>query len=141
MRDFEDIRNQIVYIEVHANVRYTEDATLNGVEDVNGDMPCMKGSMWCPIIRIEDGKVINWPVGNTASIHYKVCDAGCYYLTDIDMKRLAIRENEYVPNDYLCHGGSGWGDYIIMSIDENGFIKNYTRPYIDESDWEAISDE
>ena len=43
---------------VEAGVRYWEDATVNGVEDENGDLiPCrFNGSdLWKPIIDIETG--------------------------------------------------------------------------------------
>jgi transcriptional regulator with PAS, ATPase and Fis domain len=39
------------------------------------------------------GRVLDWPKGTTAEVHYKVCDAGCYWLEDANGKRLK-RENE-----------------------------------------------
>jgi hypothetical protein len=87
---------------VEAGVRYWEDATVNGVEDENGELiPCRDGEYWCPIIDIDNGIITNWEKGVTAKIHYKVCDDGSYYLKDADHNTvLSITEN-YVP-DILC---------------------------------------
>ena len=60
---------------VKAGVRYYEDATVNGVEDTEGDLiPCKQGELWCPIIDIDSGVITNWKQGVKAEVHYKVCD-------------------------------------------------------------------
>lgn len=128
----------VTHIETRAGVRYWEDATVNGVEDEDGSLiPGKNGDHWCVRIRLEDGVVENWPDSTTADIHYKVCDDGEYWLTDADGRRLAYREG-YVPEDFLCHGDSGYGDYIIMSVGEGGKIARYTRPDIGMDDWESV---
>lgn len=72
-----------IYIEVEAEVRYWEDASVNGQEDTDGKlMPFRFGKKWCPIIRLDDGYIIGWPKGMTADVHYKVCDAGEYWLSE-----------------------------------------------------------
>lgn len=38
------------YIEVAAEVRYWEDATLNGEEDTDGQVPLRRGALWVPVI-------------------------------------------------------------------------------------------
>ena len=54
------------YIEVEAEVRYWEDATVNGQEDTTGTlMPFRFGDKWCPTIRLEDGWIVNWPEGHS----------------------------------------------------------------------------
>jgi hypothetical protein len=124
------------HILAEAGVRYWEDATVNGVEDEDGTLiPGRKGDLWCARINLETGKVEDWPEGTEASIHYKVCDAGEYWLTDAEGNRLAYREG-YVPNAFLCHGDNGFGDYIILNIGPDGSISDYKRPRID-SDWSA----
>ncbi|AYN94408.1 hypothetical protein EAW52_10780 [Pseudomonas sp. LTJR-52] len=121
----------IKYIEVSAEVRYWEDALVNGAEDVNGNLiPLKKGSLWCPVIRLEDGMVMDWPEGVEADIHYKVCDAGEYWLLDENLGRVAKWSGFYVPNDFLCHGDHGYGDYIIFKVSASGLINEWSRPQI-----------
>lgn len=129
----------VVYIEVDAGVRYWEDAKVNGIEDSNGTLiPFRNGDSWSPIIRLTDGYVNGWPEGTEADIHYKVCDAGQYWLLDADKKRIAKWSGCYVPNGILCHGGNGYGDYIIMKIGSLGFIKDWKQPLLDREHWEWV---
>lgn len=88
-----------------------------------------------PTIRLDDGNVMGWPEGVEADIHYKVCDAGEYWLLDDSMNRIAKWRDDYVPDDILCVGGSGFGDYIILKVAGDGKIKNWTAPALDESEW------
>jgi hypothetical protein len=127
------------HIEAEAGVRYWEDASVNGVQE-DGDAPTIpmrNGNAWCPRIRITDGVVEDWPAGTTAETHYKVCDQGFYWLTDATGTRLAKWDGHYVPSEFLCHGDSGYGDYIILSIDAEGRIANYEAPEIDADEWIA----
>jgi len=118
-------------LNVRARVRYYEDAIVNGVEDVLGDlMPCMYNGIWCPIINLDTGIIMNWTKGTTASTHYKVCDEGSYYLLEEDGTCVLSIEEDYVPK-ILCPKENGYGDYIIMDIDKNGQIANWT-PTIEE---------
>lgn len=118
------------FLVIEAGVRYWEDATVNGVSDDDGDLiPFRDGSVWRPTIDLDTGKVEHWPQGTTASIHYKVCDDGRYMLFDADRDQLAAIEG-YVP-EIMSPGGNGYGDYIIMDIDEGGVIANW-RVTLDE---------
>ena len=54
-------------------------------------------------------------------VHYKVCDEGEYTLLDKDNKEI-VSVQSYVPY-VLYPEDEAYGDYIIMSVDENGFIK------------------
>jgi len=115
---------EVVQLKVSAKVRYWEDGTVDGVEDTDGKLiPCRKGDNWEPIIILSTGQISNWNVGTTASVHYKVCDAGIYKLADETGKVVSEKEG-YVP-DCLSPGGNGYGDYIIMDIDAEGFIKDW----------------
>jgi len=120
---------------VKAGVRYYEDATVNGVEDTEGDLiPCKQGELWCPIIDIDSGVITNWKQGVKAEVHYKVCDAGSYYLQDTEGNTVLSIEQDYVPK-MMCPKESGYGDYIIMDIDENGKIANFRQTldgFVDE---------
>jgi len=110
---------------VKAEVRYWEDATVDGVEDDNGNLiPCRSGDLWNPIIDIETGVITNWKQGTKAEVHYKVCDCGSYYLQDGNGDEVLMIEDNYVPS-IMCPKEAGYGDYIIMDIDENGKIDKW----------------
>lgn len=120
------------YIKVSAEVRYWEGASVNGIADEDGNLiPLRAGDLWRPVIRLSDGFVINWPHGTTADIHYKVCDAGEYWLLDDAGKTIAKWGGHYVPNDFLCYGDNGYGDYIIMQVAEDGKVIGWCTPHID----------
>ena len=123
------------FLQVEAGVRYWEDTEVNGELDTEeGDnVPCKDGELWKPLIELETGRVLNWEVGKTASVHYKVCDKGRYILQDAYHEPIKTIDG-YVISD-LAIGESGFGDYIIMEIDENGMIENWSpslEEFIDE---------
>jgi hypothetical protein len=119
------------YIEVMAGVRYWEDATINGVEDIDGSLtPLKNGHCWCPVIHLEDGRVMDWPAGTAASIHFKICDEGEYWLLDEGKQRIAKWGGHYVPDEFMCPGDNGYGDYIIMNINADGEIQKWAKPAI-----------
>jgi len=122
---------------VDAGVRYWEDATVNGVDDEDGTLiPHRNGERWQPAIDLATGEILDWPTGTTADVHYKVCDDGEYWLADETGKRLWKRKGYYVPDDLLCVGDRGYGDYIIFKVDADGKIVGWKRPKIDAADWE-----
>ena len=135
------------FIEVSAGVRYWEDATINGADDEDGTLtPFRKEDNWCPVIRLDDGVVMDWPAGMEASIHFKVCDDGDYWLLDADRDRIAKWGGYYVPDDFLCPGENGFGDYIILKIDGAGRIAKWREPAIvwarregDQQGWARIA--
>lgn len=130
---------QAKYIEVEAEVRYWEDASVNGQEDTDGTlMPFRFGDKWCPVIRLEDGWIVNWPEGTTADVHFKVCDQGEYWLA-IDDGRVAKWRGHYVPDRFLCHGDTGYGDYIIFTVGADGKIYGWQQPAIEADSWEAMT--
>lgn len=125
-----------VYIEVRAGVRYWEDARVNGVEDEDGTrIPHREGDCWCPVIRLSDGRFDGWQPGIEAVIHYKVCDEGEYWLLDANRIRIAKWSGYYVPDDFLCHGRRGYGDYIIMHVGPDGVVRGWEPPS-DFDGWE-----
>lgn len=130
------------YLKVDAGVRYWNDARVNGVEDTDceetegaptvpcaeyvGDQPsvlCGSSWRWRPVIDIDAGKITNWKQGTTAHIHYKVCDDGIYTVTDAEGNEIVTLE-DYVP-EIMCPADEGYGDYIIMYVDENGIIEGW----------------
>lgn len=127
-----------VFIEVRAGVRYWEDGRLNGEEDAEGNMPLRNGDLWLPVIELATGKVLNWPEGVEASVHYKVCDDGEYWLLNESRERIAQWKGYYVPNSILCMDGSGFGDYIILKISGDGLVRGWRRPSLDEDQWRML---
>jgi hypothetical protein len=117
--------HNVVEMRVVAKVRYWEDAEVNGQEDNNGALiPCRDGETWCPIINIDTGQITNWQKGVVADIHYKVCDQCSFSLIDKSGEAVYYQEGDYVPN-VLCPKDSGYGDYIIMDVDAEGFIQDW----------------
>ena len=120
-------------IFVNSYVRYWEDADVNGQPD-NADfpkMPCAVKSdsgsyYWQPTIDIETGQILNWQQGVTANVHYKVCgEFACKVAERRAGITILIKDYEgYVPN-FMCPKEEPDGDYIVMDIDENGYIKDW----------------
>lgn len=117
-------------VKVYAHVRYWQDSKINGVYDDPEDpqMPCVAGAdddkYWVPKIEADTGLILNWTPGVEASIHYKVCDECELTFTKGDA--VVSKYDGYVP-DFLCPKEEGYGDYIIMDIDSNGYIKNWDK--------------
>jgi len=120
------VKVDIHLMNVKAGVRYWEDADVNGVKDTEqGDnIPCKEGDIWAININVNTGQIMNWKQGVTASVHYKVCDCLGYDLIDVYGNPVFSVADGYVP-DILCPKENGYGDYVIMEIDENGFIKDW----------------
>jgi hypothetical protein len=125
-------------MEVDVEPRYWEDAELNGKEDVDGKMPMRKGDNWKFVIDVDTGQIYNWPKGNTAKVFYKVCDTGTYTIHDEEYNQIMCRVNSYVPSS-LCIGENGYGDYIGLEIDEEGFIQGWK--FLGEEDWEIYTED
>lgn len=103
--------------------------TVNG-ESYNDDnpgvdIPCRFYDLWTPLIDIDTGQIINWRSGTTMSVYLKVCDAGAYTLLPEDCKTVLGKVSEqYVPG-FLSPKDNGYGDYIIMDINEEGYIDGW----------------
>lgn len=121
----------VTALKVDAEVRYWEDATVNGIGDDSGTLiPCRRGDAWCPIIDLETGIIRDWPAGTIADVHYKVCDAGRYTLLDVNGAEVVTKDG-YVP-DIMCPNDNGHGDYIIMTIGPDGAILNFDGSDLDD---------
>jgi len=114
------------YLQARVGARYWEDSEINGTPDTeNGDnIPCKEGDYWCPLIDLSNGQIVNWEKGKTADIHYKSCDNNKVTLLDENQSVVAEPKNYYVP-DILVHGEGCGGDYVVMEIDADGFIKDF----------------
>ena len=126
----------VARIHVSAYVRYWEDSEVNGESDVDlyenkdatPNMPCAEKEndewYWCPEIDVETGQILNWEKGVTASIHYKVCDEFACTIYDVNNEEVG-HYYEYVPS-FMCPASEGCGDYIMMNINEDGFIEDWS---------------
>lgn len=134
--------SDIKYLCLDANVRYWEDADINGKEDISydeqakGEKPRVPLAVENPdarylddkyhwVIKIDTntGNIVGWPEGVTANIHYKVCDEGIYWLEDTEGNEIHKIES-YVPELFdFCD--DSYGDYLIMTVDENGHIEEW----------------
>jgi len=113
-------------IIVKAGVRYWEDTEINGEADTEDgqNIPCKNGDTWELKIDIETGQILNWKQGVEADVHYKVCDQCSWELKDENGETVLSKEDDYVPKT-LCPKEAGYGDYIIMDINENGMIADW----------------
>jgi hypothetical protein len=120
-------KEQVVvkYLQARCGVRYWEDATVNGVEDEDGSrIPFRDGDNWCPKIELETGKIVDWPQGTTAHIHYKVCDDGDYKLLD-ECGNVVVHIDEYVPAIMSPGDSCKCGDYVVMDVDAAGLVQKW----------------
>lgn len=128
-------------IKVSAGVRYWENGRVNGENDISYDkqeegiqpkMPCAElredEYRWNLEIDPETGIILNWPKGNTADVYYKVCD-DCEIEYYENGKLICNNEKDYYVPKFLSPDGEGYGDYMIMSIDGNGQIANWSKSY------------
>ncbi len=116
---------EVKFLRVDAGVRYWEDGEVNGEadDDENPKMPFAVEGRWIPVIELETGRILDWPEGVTASVHYKVCDDGVYTLLDADKNPVKAHDG-YVP-PIMCPKYNGFGDYIIMDIGPDGVIADW----------------
>lgn len=145
-----NMKSNCKQILVSCQPRYWEDSEVNGVDDISfvdskgkgePQMPCAEKIKdkptscihsdhwaWRPIIDVETGQIKNWNKQVSAFIHYKVCDEfECLF---IDEKGFIITQYEgYVPS-FMYPKREGWGDYIIMDIDELGYIQHWDETLV-----------
>lgn len=118
----------IKYINCSIDVGWWEDANVNGEIDDNDNptMPCVYEDKWCPIIDLDEGRIINWNLGVEAQTNYKVRDGVSLKVIDNDNHIVKYYEG-YVPK-VLTPDNPGWfrgEDYLEMTIDKFGYIKNF----------------
>lgn len=114
-----------------------EDADVDGESDDedNPRIPCVEDGRWNILIDIKTGHIVNWKQGVSARVYYKVVDEGIYTMYDNGMEKIDEYEG-YVP-DLMSLDDEGWGDYMNLTINEDGFIEDWPdnediHPYIDE---------
>jgi hypothetical protein len=126
-------------IEAQVAVPSWEDAEVDGVVDEDGSrIPGREGDLWKIRVLLDEGRIEGWPAGVQARIHYKVCDAGEYWLLSADGIRIAKWKGSYVPDEFLVHGDDRLGDYIVLSVGPEGRIADYSRPEVDPRRWQLL---
>lgn len=147
IKETTNVERDVRYFCVDAVPRYWEDGDINGAEDISWDEQCEGAQPRMPLavpnddprahkdekykivfkIDLETGIIPEWPVGNTADIHYKVCDQGKYWLESEDGEKIHEIES-YCP--HILEVGDSYpdGDYFIFDIDENGKIAQWPEP-------------
>lgn len=105
---------EAVYLKADVAVRYDD-------EDIPFDAPLRVENRWVATINLEEGRILDWPQGQTLEINtMKICDEGVYTLLDADMKEIKQIDG-YVPGGILPEGG----DYLTLIISETGHITNW----------------
>lgn len=140
--------SDVKFLHIDVGPRYWEDGSIkiNGIyeddieweEQEKGVKPKMpfaeynenvsnksESYRWQLTIDLDNLKIIDWPKGVEANIHYKVCDDGTYYLLD-ENKEILEEKNCYVP-EILSYIDEGFGDYIIMMINSEGYLENFPK--------------
>ena len=124
--------NEPTRLAVCIRVADWSDATVNGQDDNDGTMiPFRHGPNWMPVINLSTGKIIDWPAGVSAEIHYGCRGSSSYLLTDEKMRKIAEWPNSALrtASGHLWHGCGGLGDdFIDMTIDESGQIDGWIPP-------------
>jgi len=118
---------KIKTLAIAAKIKDWSESIINNVEDAKGTLtPCRIDNFWKPVIDINTGIIKNWVQGVKAEVCFKVIDGGSYYLNDEDGNIVLSIEKGYVPK-IACPKEEGYGDYIIMDIDENGKIADWVQ--------------
>ena len=79
-------------------------------------------------LNIKTGTIDDWDCGEVC-INFKVVDSGVYTLVE-NGKDLVTKE-DYVP-DFLQIDENGYGDYVEITVDENGHIYDWGETQIQE---------
>ena len=79
-------------------------------------------------IDVENGKLLNHDFGHTIKIYNKAVDEGTYTLYDTETHEAKTIQDYVIPG--LDIDENGFGDYVILTIDENGFIKDWDKDKI-----------
>ena len=82
---------------------------------------------WNITIDVNTGKVKDWPKNFCLSTHFKVCDDGLYQVIDTEGNIIwdSMETRYYYVPDFLAIGDEGYGDYMYLDIDKDGYIKDW----------------
>ena len=84
---------------------------------------------WCPVIDVNEGKILDWTPGFCLNTGFKVCDQGIYVYSNQDESQQIVScdcDEYYVPN-WLDDEGDSYGDYLQITINGDGTIENWDK--------------
>ena len=100
---------------------------------------------WCPVIDVNEGRMLDWPEGFILNTHFKVCDQGVYVYSNADESKQIVSSDcdEYYVPGWLDDCNDGYGDYLLITINGDGTIKDwdklqkkllsYAKEYLDDT--------
>jgi hypothetical protein len=125
--DFEDDDKSDDYVKSQLpcmkNVKFIKKSLLSGKEREE------ERQDWCPVIDVNEGKILDWTPGFCLNTHFKVCDQGVYVYSNQDESQQIVScdcREYYVPN-WLDDINDGYGDYMYISVNGDGTIKNWDK--------------
>ena len=124
--DFED--DDTTDAEVKAQLPCMKEITYKKYRIWTGKETIEKRVDWCPVIDVNEGKVLDWPEGFILKTHFKVCDQGVYVYSNYDETEQIVStdcDEYYVPCWFNME--NGYGDYLIMTINGDGTIQDWDK--------------
>ena len=129
---------------------YWQEGEINGTPDIDfieskgkgsPEIPCSEQIkrkpeseylsdhyVWRPIIDVEYGQIINWDKQVNAYIHYRIYDNfKCIFQNEDGF--VITMYNGVVPQ-FMCPKRDGYGIFIMMDIDECGYIKHWDKEQV-----------
>lgn len=126
-KDFDDVEEQEAYVKSQLpcmrEVTYTHKSLWSEKETEKKRMD------WCPVIDVNEGKVLDWPEGFILNTNFKICDQGVYVYSNYDETQQIVStdcELYYVPK-WLDDIDDGFGDYMYITINGDGTIKDWDK--------------
>lgn len=111
-------------VTIKSEIKFWKDSYVDGTEDTEGTrIPFREGNIWNPTINLEEGKIEDWEIGKTANVNYKTVDGNSYEFK-MDNGDSICLYNQYVAS-FLDPKEQGYGDYITLNIDKNGYIDGF----------------
>ena len=93
----------------------------------SGDETQKSRKDWCPVIDVNEGKILDWPEGFCLRTYFKVCDQGIYVYSNYDESAQIVSADcdEYYVPTWLDEVDDGYGDYLYISVNGDGSIEKW----------------
>ena len=84
---------------------------------------------WCPVIDVNEGKILDWTPRFCLNAQFKVCEQGVYVYSNQDESQQIVSYDcgEYYVPGWLDEVGDGYGDYLQITINGDGTIKDWDK--------------
>lgn len=138
----EDIKvSDVKYIRFRVGVYYWEDCWIEGydVDEEGSNVPfATEDGYWDFVLDVDNGRILGWeeevekrcPDMKGMSTYFKACDMVYRTMLDVNQQPLHEEYREYVPKILDFDDGDGhygFGDYVGLTIDEEGNIKDWPK--------------